>query len=128
MHRRWTMHRPLNSSSSTMSFIVVDNVKKAMHDGTHCRRRCKHIVETHRIVVLHPPYRVLFFDYSQFQFEIGLIYLFIFIFNLEFHFPFIHYQRCRGPPRTMGIVHFHKVFKGFRPIGQVLMVLVRSSF
>ena len=26
-----------------------------------------------------------------------------------------------------GNVHFHKVFKGFRPIGKVLVVLIRSA-
>ena len=57
--------------------------------------------------------RVLFFDYFQFQFGIEFIHLFI-----HFHFQFetdfnLFIKLDRGPPRTMGIVHFHKVFKGF---------------
>ena len=35
-------------------------------------------------------------------------------------------DRGQGPYREN--VHFHKVFKGFRPIGQVLVLLVRSAF
>ena len=57
--------------------------------------------------------RVLFFDYFLFQFEIGVIHSFNqFQFQYEIHF-YSFIKLDRGPPRTMGIVHFHKVFKGF---------------
>ncbi len=57
--------------------------------------------------------RVLFFDYFQFQFEIGSINSFI-RFQFQFEINFYSFAKLdRGPPRTMGIVHFHKVFKGF---------------
>ena len=68
--------------------------------------------------------RVLFFDYFQFQFGIGFIHLFIqFRFQYEIHF-YSFIKLDRGPPRTMGIVHFHKVFKGFwlLVIGDVVLV------
>ena len=57
--------------------------------------------------------RVLFFAYFQFQFEIEFIHLLIhFQFQSEIDF-YLFIKLDRGPPRTMGIVHFHKVFKGF---------------
>ena len=68
--------------------------------------------------------RVLFFDYFQFQFGIGFIHQFIqFRFQYEIHF-YSFIKLDRGPPRTMGIVHFHKVFKGFWQlvIGDVALV------
>ena len=47
----------------------------------------------------------------HFQFQSGI----------DFH---LFVKLDRGPPRTMGIVHFHKVFKGFLllVIGDVVLV------
>ena len=61
---------------------------------------------------------------SSFKLELdSFIYSSNFDFNTKsiFH-PFIKLDR--GPPRTMGIVHFHKVFKGFwlLVIGDVVLV------
>ena len=79
--------------------------------------------------------RVLFFDYFQFQFEIGFIYVFIY-FHFQFGIDFYLFIKLdRGPPATMrnpsfltGFLRVSVYWSGFDAIGKVsILGLVAAS-